>query len=121
MAASKRLTPIERAIAGEPTDRRRRYDQRKREQGFVRVTFTCTPQQAAALKRAMQVLASVPEVPEGDPDEQFGEALQAVDDALLQMTLAEILLPPEDRPDAPAAKRGRTGRTAGARTSADAL
>jgi hypothetical protein len=117
---AKRLTPIERAIAGEPTDRRRRYDQRKRDQGFVRVTFTCTRAQAAVLKRAMQALASVPEVSPDDPDEQFGEALQAVDDALLQMTIAEILLPPE-RPDAPAAKRGRTGRTAGTGASVDAL
>lgn len=116
---AQRPTPIERAIAGEPADRRRRYDKRKREQGFVRVTFMCTPAQASVLKKAMQVLSSVPEVPEGDPDEEFGEALQGLNDAILQLTISDIELL-ADRPDAPAAKRGRTGRTAGTEATANA-
>lgn len=37
----KNLTPIERAIAGQSTDRRKRYEERMRARGFVRATFKC--------------------------------------------------------------------------------
>lgn len=35
---AKRLTPIERAIAGEPLDRQARYRQRLRKRGVMRVS-----------------------------------------------------------------------------------
>lgn len=35
---AKRPTPIERAIAGEPTDRQQRYEKRLRQRGLFRLT-----------------------------------------------------------------------------------
>ena len=35
---AKRLTPIERAIAGEPVDRQQRWLAKKRKAGFIRLT-----------------------------------------------------------------------------------
>jgi hypothetical protein len=48
---AKRLTPIERAIAGEPSDRRRRYDAKMREEGFTRITLMVRPQDVDRVKR----------------------------------------------------------------------
>lgn len=111
---AERLTPIERAIAGEPVDRRRRHEQRQRERGIVRISFTCNRAQARALKRAMQALA---DIPDDADDEAFGDAYGAVLDAAVQGTLEHIELPPERRTARPQrsedAPRGRT-RKAGA-------
>lgn len=52
---AKRLTPIERAIAGEPVDRRRRYEQRMEQKGMVRVTAMLP----ADLVKPMQHLAKL--------------------------------------------------------------
>jgi hypothetical protein len=54
---AKRLTPIERAIAGEKLDARRRYDQRQRDKGFVRVTVTVPAQQVEPIKALVRDLA----------------------------------------------------------------
>jgi hypothetical protein len=56
----KRLTPIERAIAGEPTDRRKRYEAKMRSKGFVRVTFTSTPDGIELIKQLARMLREDP-------------------------------------------------------------
>lgn len=45
------ITPIERAIAGQPVDRRRRYEQRMAALGFKRATVTIRPEHAAFFQR----------------------------------------------------------------------
>ena len=40
----RRLTPIERAIEGQPGDRRKRYQERMREKGFKRVAVLTRPE-----------------------------------------------------------------------------
>lgn len=45
-----KLTPIERAIAGEPEDRRRRWDQRMAEAGYKRVNLWVPEERVALLK-----------------------------------------------------------------------
>lgn len=53
------LTPIERHIAGEPTNRRRRWEHRMAQKGFKRVTlYVRDPQMAVveALKVALRVM-----------------------------------------------------------------
>lgn len=45
-----KLTPIERAIAGEPEDRRRRWDKRMLEAGFKRVNLWVPEEHVAILK-----------------------------------------------------------------------
>ena len=57
---AKGLTPIERAIAGEPVDRRRRYDQRMRERGFKRITVNCAPEDVELLHRLAAKLRNSP-------------------------------------------------------------
>lgn len=44
------LTPIERAIAGEPQDRRRRWDVRMSEAGYKRVSLWVPEERVALLK-----------------------------------------------------------------------
>lgn len=48
---AKRPTPIERAIAGEPTDRQKRYEKRLQERGIVRVTVMVPREHVAEIKR----------------------------------------------------------------------
>lgn len=45
-----KLTPIERAIAGQPQDRRRRWDQRKAQAGFKRVSLWVPADRVPLLK-----------------------------------------------------------------------
>lgn len=59
MPAAK-LTPIERAIAGEPTDRRKRYDAKMRREGFTRVTAMLRPDDAELLKLVVKKLRDDP-------------------------------------------------------------
>jgi hypothetical protein len=44
-----KLTPIERVIAGESTDRRRRYEDRMRAKGFKRITVHAKPEDMALI------------------------------------------------------------------------
>lgn len=48
---AKRLTPIERAIAGEPTDRQARYLRNVAKRGLVRVTVMVPASRAEELRR----------------------------------------------------------------------
>jgi hypothetical protein len=57
---AKRLTPIERAIAGEPDDRRKRYHERMRRAGFVRATFMTRPEDADLIKALAKKLRDDP-------------------------------------------------------------
>ena len=56
-----KLTPIERAIAGQSPDRRRRYDQEMRKKGFVRATFMCRPEYAELIKSLAKRLRDEPD------------------------------------------------------------
>lgn len=47
----KGITPIERAIAGEPEDRRRRYEKRQADRGLVTVRVLVPHDQADDLRR----------------------------------------------------------------------
>lgn len=58
VAVAKRPTPIERAIAGEPADRRRRYDHRMIERGFKRMTLWVPPKQVDLIKGLRYLLTS---------------------------------------------------------------
>lgn len=57
-----RLTPIERAIAGEPADRRRRYDEKMRQKGFARVTAMVLPEDAELVKALAKRLRDDPAI-----------------------------------------------------------
>ena len=46
----RRLTPIESAIAGEPSDRRQRYEKRMRDEGGVKLTLWAHQEVADMLK-----------------------------------------------------------------------
>ena len=88
----KRLTPIERAIAGEPTDRRRRYDQRMKAKGFVRATFTVPADDVDILNRLSALSRTM------DPD----EFKQLLADAIQLLELGtERPQPSEDAPRHP--------------------
>lgn len=91
-----RPTPIERAIAGEPADRRRRYDARMRSKGFVRFTATVDPEAAAALKPLVRLLRE---------DPAAAAKLRARLDALES---PERPQPGEDAPRSSSAPRGRS-------------
>lgn len=54
-------TPIELAIAGEPLDRRRRWDQRMKKAGYKRVNLWVPADEVALIKEIKALLAS------GDP------------------------------------------------------
>lgn len=54
---AKRLTPIERAIAGEPLDRRQRYVARLRERGLVYVRVAVPVDQVERLRAFAHELA----------------------------------------------------------------
>lgn len=58
---SKRLTPIERAIAGEPTDRRKRYDEKMRRGGFTRVTAMLRADDAELMRQVAKKLRDDPD------------------------------------------------------------
>jgi hypothetical protein len=58
---TKRLTPIERAIAGEPTDRRKRYEAKMRRNGFVRATFIAPPETLELIKELARLLRQDPD------------------------------------------------------------
>jgi hypothetical protein len=51
MHVAKRPTPIERAIAGEPLNRQKRYEKRLQEQGIVRVTVMVPRDRVSDLKQ----------------------------------------------------------------------
>lgn len=53
---SKRLTPIEIAIAGQPQDRRRRYEKRIQERGLVVVRVVVPADQAEKIRSLAQEL-----------------------------------------------------------------
>lgn len=57
----KGLTPIERAIAGEPADRRRRYEERMRSKGFVRVAAMVRAEDVALLTAVARKLREDPD------------------------------------------------------------
>jgi hypothetical protein len=84
-----RLTPIERAIAGQPADRRRRYEQHMRRRGLVRLTATVRSDDAPLLQALAKRLRDVP---------------SAIDDL---RALLEASQEPQQRP-------GRTERGEGA-------
>lgn len=69
----KKLTPIERHIAGEPGDRRRRYDAKMRAQGFKRVALTVREQDVELWHEIAACLRE-------DPS-RIDQLLQAVHDA----------------------------------------
>ena len=47
---AKRLTPMERLLEGQSLDRRKRYEQRMRAKGFVRMTVNVPPNDADFMK-----------------------------------------------------------------------
>lgn len=52
-----KMTPIERAIAGEPSDRRRRWDQRMIDAGYKRVNLWVPEQHVPILKELKDQLS----------------------------------------------------------------
>jgi hypothetical protein len=57
---AKGLTPIERAIAGDAPDRRRRYEEKMRAKGFTRATFMVHPDKLELLKLVAKKLREDP-------------------------------------------------------------
>ena len=57
---AQRLTPIERAIADDPADRRDRYDHRMRKKGFTRATFWTHPEDAQLVQAIARKLRECP-------------------------------------------------------------
>ncbi len=58
-----RLTPIERAIAGDPVDRRKRYEERMRAEGFTRVTAMVRTEDAEILHAVAKMCRDEPDGP----------------------------------------------------------
>jgi hypothetical protein len=57
---AKRSTPIERAIAGEPSDRRKRYEAKMRAKGFKRVSFLVPPDSVELLHNLAKLSRTLP-------------------------------------------------------------
>lgn len=56
----RRLTPIERAIEGQPDDRRKRYQERMRAKGFKRVTILTRPENADFVATVARLSRTLP-------------------------------------------------------------
>ena len=71
----RRLTPIERAIEGQPVDRRKRYQERMRAKGFKRVSILTRPENADFVATIAKLSRTLP--PE-DFEQFIAEALQII-------------------------------------------
>lgn len=95
---AKRVTPIERAIAGEPRDRRRRYEQRQSERGIERVSVLVRIEHAEFFKQ-LAILSRV-----GSADgwaSIMADPLEFMETVKVQMERAERPQRSEDVPHAP--------------------